>query len=333
MRPKIAITAGDINGIGPEVALKSMIKKNVLSKAQPFIIAPVKIIKTYCELLNLKFHIMENEDDFLPEKDVINVLPMKKFENFEINIGKPTKTSGKIAGESIILAVELCLQKKADAICTSPVSKKALDLAGFNYPGQTEMIAKLSNSKRFLMMFVNNQIKLGLATIHIPISKVSKILSEKLLSEKIKILIDSLRFDFAIKSPTIAVLGLNPHAGEDGLIGNEEQNIIKPVITQLGKEKITIEGTFPADGFFGKRKYKNYDAVLSLYHDQGLIPIKLIDFYRTVNFSAGLNIIRTSPNHGTAYDIAGKLIANEKSMESAIILSAQIFKNRAKSQK
>lgn len=330
MRPKIAITIGDINGIGPEVAIKSMIKKNVLSKAQPFIIAPIKIISTYCKLLNLKFHIMENEYDFLPENDLINVLPMGKFKNLEINIGKPTKTSGKIAGESITIAVELCVQKKADAVCTSPISKKALNLAGFNYPGQTEMIAKLSNSKRYLMMFVNSKIKLGLATIHIPISKVSKTLSEKLLTEKIEILIDSLKYDFDIKSPTLAVLGLNPHAGEDGLIGNEEQRLIKPVINRFNKEKIKIDGPFPADGFFGERKYKNYDAVLSLYHDQGLIPVKLIDFYKTVNFSAGLNIIRTSPDHGTAYDIAGKLIANEKSMELSIILSAKIFKNRVK---
>ena len=144
------------------------------------------------------------------------------------------------------------------------------------------------------------------------------------------VLINSLRLDFGINSPTIAILGLNPHAGENGLIGEEEEKIIKPVIHRLSREKFSVEGPFPADGFFGEKKYKNYDAILSLYHDQGLIPIKLIDFYRTVNFSAGLNIVRTSPDHGTAYDIAGKLIANEKSMESAIILSAKIFKNRIK---
>lgn len=330
MNPKIAITVGDINGIGPEVALKSMVKRNVLRTASPFIIAPLKIIEFYSKRLNLKFHIMFDEDDLSIEDGVVNVLPMKNFKNFEINIGKPTKTSGRIAGESIKLAVELCLTQKAHAICTAPVSKKALNLAGFNFPGQTEMIAKLSNSKKYLMMFVNNKIKLGLVTIHIPLSKVSKILTKELLTEKIEILINSLCLDFGINSPTIAILGLNPHAGENGLIGKEEEKIIKPVIHRLSREKFSVEGPFPADGFFGEKKYKNYDAILSLYHDQGLIPIKLIDFYRTVNFSAGLNIVRTSPDHGTAYDIAGKLIANEKSMESAIILSAKIFKNRLK---
>ncbi|MCS7229248.1 MAG: 4-hydroxythreonine-4-phosphate dehydrogenase PdxA [Candidatus Kryptonium sp.] len=330
MLPKIAVTIGDINGIGPEVAIKSLSQKIVFSKTQSFIISPPKIVEIYCKLMNLKFHIMENENDFSSEINVINILPMKEFRNFDINIGKPTKTSGKIAGESINIAVELCLQGKADAICTAPVSKEALKLAGFNFPGQTEMIAKLSNSKRYMMMFVNEQIKLGLVTIHVPISKVGKILSEKLLTEKIEILIDSLNLDFNISSPTIAVLGLNPHAGENGLIGDEEEKIIKPVLKRFNRGKIKIEGPFPADGFFGEKKYENYDAVLSMYHDQGLIPVKLIDFYRTVNFSAGLKIVRTSPDHGTAYDIAGKLIANEESMKSAIILSAKIFKNRLK---
>lgn len=328
MLPKIAITVGDINGIGPEVALRSMIKKSVVSKCQPFLLAPIKIVKLYSELLKIRFHIMQNEDDF--DKRVLNIYPLKNFKNFEINLGKPTKISGKIAGESIELAVELCLNSKADAICTAPVSKKALNLAGFNFPGQTEMIAKLSNSKQYLMMFISDKIKLALATIHIPLHEVSKVLSKKLLKEKLKILISSLKFDFAISSPSIAILGLNPHAGEDGLLGDEEKKIIKPVIYEFLKKGISIDGPFPADGFFGEGGYKNYDAVLSMYHDQGLIPVKILDFYSSVNFSAGLNLIRTSPDHGTAYDIAGKLIANEKSMESAIILSAKIFKNRGK---
>ncbi len=331
MLPKIAITVGDINGIGPEVAIKSMIKKSVTSKCQPFLLTPIKIVELYSELLKIKFHIMQNEDDF--DEDALNVYPMKNFKNFEINFGKPTKTSGKIAGESIELAVELCLNGKADAICTAPVSKKALNLAGFNFPGQTEMIAKLSNSKRYLMMFINDKIKLALVTIHIPLHKVSKVLSKKLLTEKIEILIASLKFDFAITSPSIAILGLNPHAGEDGLLGDEEKRIIKPVIKKFLNKGYAIDGPFPADGFFGEGGYKNYDAVLSMYHDQGLIPVKILDFYRSVNFSAGLNLIRTSPDHGTAYDIAGKLIADEKSMESAIILSAKIFKNRKQSKK
>lgn len=329
MSPKIAITVGDINGIGPEVALKSMVKKNVNSNCKPFLLAPVKIVKLYSDLLGIKFHVMQNEEDFV--EDAVNVYPMK-VKDFELNIGKPTKVSGKIAGESIELAVDLCLKRKADAICTSPVSKKALNLAGFNFPGQTEMLAKLSNSKRYLMLFVNDKIKLALMTTHIPISSVSKVLSKELLTEKIEILIESLKYDFAISSPAIAVLGLNPHAGEDGLIGEEEKKIIKPVINKFLKRDISIDGPFPADGFFGEGKYKKYDAVVSMYHDQGLIPVKIIDFYRSVNFSAGLNLIRTSPDHGTAYDIAGKLIANEKSMESAIILSAKIFKNREKNE-
>ncbi len=328
MNPKIAVTIGDINGIGPEVALKAVVKKSVLSLCKPFIIAPFKLVNVYSAFLGIKLHVMENEDDFEEDKNLANIYPMREFKNVKITLGQPSKISGKIAGESIEIAVEMCLKGKASAVCTSPVSKKSLNLAGFKFPGQTEMIAYLSNSKRFLMMFVNDKIKLALATIHIPLSKVSKTLTEELLSEKIEILIDSLKKDFLINSPSIAILGLNPHAGEDGLIGNEEKRIIKPVVEKFSGENFKIDGPFPADGFFGEKKYKNYDAIISMYHDQGLIPVKMIDFYKTVNFSAGLNIVRTSPDHGTAYDIAGKLIANSKSMEQAIILSAKIYKNR-----
>ncbi|CUS96288.1 4-hydroxythreonine-4-phosphate dehydrogenase PdxA [Candidatus Chrysopegis kryptomonas] len=329
MSPKIAVTIGDINGIGPEVALKAVVKKSVLSVCDPFIIAPFKLVNIYSPFLGIKLHVMENEDDFERGKNLANIYPMREFKNVKITLGQPSKISGQIAGESIEIAVEMCLNGKASAVCTSPVSKKSLNLAGFNFPGQTEMIAHLSNSKRYLMMFINNKIKLALATIHIPLSKVSKTITHELLAEKIEILIETLKKDFLINSPSIAVLGLNPHAGEDGLIGDEEKKIIKPVIEKFSAKNFKIDGPFSADGFFGEKKFKNYDAILSMYHDQGLIPVKLIDFYNTVNFSAGLNIVRTSPDHGTAYDIAGRLIANEKSMVQAIILSAKIYKNRA----
>ncbi len=332
MRPKIAVTVGDINGIGPEVALKAMIKKNIRSRCRPFLVSPVKVLNFYSKFLHLKFHVMGDASDF-EDGEVINVLPMSDFKSFEISLGKPTKVSGMIAGESIKIAVNLCLEGKADAICTSPVSKKALNSAGFKFPGQTEMIAKLSNSKHYLMMFINEKIKVGLVTIHLPLKDVSRFITRELVREKIEILIDALSFDFRVSSPSIAVLGLNPHAGEEGLLGDEEEKILKPVINSFLKRNKIVKGPFPADGFFGEKKYLEYDAILAMYHDQGLIPVKLIDFYTTVNFSAGLKVVRTSPDHGTAYDIAGKFIANERSMEKAIILSAEIYTNRISNEK
>jgi len=220
------------------------------------------------------------------------------------------------------------MQKKIDAIVTAPASKEALHLAGYNFPGQTEMIALLTRSQRVLMMLGNSFLKVGLVTIHTAIKDVAQQISKEKILDKLSIINESLKTDFRIQKPTIAVLGLNPHAGEHGIIGNEEDTIIVPALTEARTKGLHVEGPFSSDGFFGMHSYKKFDGVLAMYHDQGLIPLKMLGFDQGVNFSAGLKIIRCSPDHGTAYDIAGKNKASITSMLAAIRWAVTIAKNR-----
>ena len=239
----------------------------------------------------------------------------------DITYGKPSKTSGKNAASAIEAAVHACYTGKAAAMVTAPVSKEALHSAGYHFPGQTEMIALLSRSQRHAMMLVSNKIRVGLLTIHLPISEVASSISKDKILDKLEIVHETLKFRYNIKHPKIALLALNPHAGENGVIGPEENSMYAEAIAEALKKEIVVEGPFPADGYFGTGKYKKYDATLASYHDQGLIPMKMLSFDSGVNYSAGLNVIRTSPDHGTAYDIAGKNKANAKSMIEAIKLA------------
>jgi len=246
----------------------------------------------------------------------------------DVTFGTPTKLSGRNAGVAIERAVELCLQQKVQAMVTAPSSKEALNLAGFNFPGQTEMIALLSHSQRVAMMLIGGTMRVGLVTIHTGINNVSAQITKEKTLDKLTIVHQSLRDDFGIKKPRIAVLALNPHAGEKGIIGTEEDEIIIPALTEAKAAGILAEGPFPADGFFGSAAYKKYDGILAMYHDQGLIPLKMLAFDKGVNFSAGLKIVRTSPDHGTAFDLAGKNKANISSMLEAIKLAVSISHSR-----
>lgn len=324
--PHIAISIGDFNGIGPEIILKSLSEMD-LRKSIPVITAPKTIIQHYGKLFfpQQEFHFITDHGS--SQEGKINVLQLN-HENPKITPGVQSAESGKVAMLSIEKSIELCLKRKADAIVTAPISKEAVNLAGYNIPGHTEFLAMQTNTKNVLMMLVNDTLRVALVTAHVPIKEITDSISADLIKTKVQILADSLRIDFGIEQPKIAVLGLNPHAGDGGVIGMEEIEIIDPVLKEIRDEQnqFTVHGPFPADGFFGRKLYKKHDAILAMYHDQGLAPFKLLSFGKGVNFTAGLPIIRTSPDHGTAFDIAGKGIADPSSFKEAYKLAVKLAK-------
>jgi 4-hydroxythreonine-4-phosphate dehydrogenase len=318
---KFVFTCGDINGIGPEIVLKTLNRITKKTKNRFIFICPSNIFfncsKTIKPLFDFEFR---KKTDVLSTAQV-NILDIGKTQQ---NIGKSTKHSGATAFEAIKLSFEIVKNKKADAIITAPISKAALGLADINFPGHTEMYAEWTQSKNFVMVFLSKKLNAALLTIHEPIKNIPGLLTAKLIENKINTINNFIKIDLNIPSPKIAMLGLNPHAGESGLIGKEEIEIINPVI---GKYK-NIEGPFSPDAFFGSKSYKNYDMIIGMYHDQVLIPFKLLNFSSGVNFTAGLPIIRTSPDHGTAFNIAGKGIADESSIYEAYKTAELILKNR-----
>lgn len=329
MKPLIAVTIGDFNGIGPEVALKTVSQPAIQRICTPVLVGPLNVFEHIRAALKLKLRLEKSALSVL-KNSIMPVVDVGDGIWADVHYGTISKAAGKSAGAAIERAVELCVSGKAHAMVTAPTSKEALNLAGFNFPGQTEMVAMLSRSQRFAMMLVSKTMRVGLVTIHIPIRSVSEQLSVVKIKEKIAIVADSLRRDFAVKKPSIAVLALNPHAGEKGLMGTEDDEIVSPAVQQARAEGHVVDGPFPADAFFGKQLHKRYGAVLAMYHDQGLIPLKMTGFEEGVNFSAGLNIIRTSPDHGTAFDIAGKNKAAISSMVEAVKLAVSLAKNRNK---
>ncbi len=328
MKPLVAITIGDFNGIGPELALKAALHPAVRKVCTPLLVGPLSVFEHVRASLRLKMT-LQKAASILPRGNTVPVVDVGDGIAANIEYGKPTKSSGKSAGTAIESAVSLCMNGKAQAIVTAPVSKEALHLAGYNFPGQTEMIALFAGSQQVAMMLVSNAMRVGLVTIHVPLHGVAERITKEKVAEKLAILDSSIRRDFGIKKPTMAVLALNPHAGEAGSIGDEERTAIKPAIEEARSKGLSLEGPFPADAFFGKQSFKNYDAVVAMYHDQGLIPLKMSSFGKAVNFSAGLGIVRTSPDHGTAYDIAGKGIAKIDSMLEAVKLAVTIARRRS----
>ncbi len=322
---KIAFTCGDINGIGPEIIIKTI--NTITSRVQKEIIIfiPKKVFEKTAELVNplFEFDVVKKISNKTNKKILIYDIG-----NFALSPGKPTYSSGKAAYKSIIYAYKAIINNFADAIITAPISKLAFNLASIDFPGHTELFARLFNTKNYMMTFLSNKMVCGLMTIHIPIKKISKLLTKKKIKLAIDILYNTLVNDLGKKNPKIAVLGLNPHAGENGLIGNEEEEIIKPVVKSFRMK--SISGPFVPDAFFGRHQYEYYDAILGMYHDQVLIPFKMMNFNFGVNYTAGLPIVRTSPDHGTAFDIAGSGMANPSSMIEAVKWAEKIFRNRNK---
>jgi 4-hydroxythreonine-4-phosphate dehydrogenase len=331
MKPIIGITIGDFNGIGPEVVLKSISATAVKKNIQPVLIGSIDLFRHYAKLL--KINIELTPVDSMKEKinaGTVPVITVHSASTKNLQIGKNSPDAGVCAGMAIERAIKLCMDKEIDAMVTAPVSKEALHIAGYNFPGQTEMLAMLTRSDRVTMLLLSSTMRVALATVHVPLKKVSEQLFVDRLVEKLDTINTSLRRDMGIAKPSIAVLGLNPHAGENGAIGTEELEVIIPAIKKTVEKGIHAFGPYPADGFFASKAYTQYDAIMAMYHDQGLIPLKMSGFDEGVNFSAGLKIIRTSPDHGTAFDIAGKNSANPGSMISAIQLAHSIIEQRKK---
>ncbi len=330
MKPKIGITIGDVNGIGAEVALKALSEYDFFSSV-PVLIGPKSAIYFYAEKFNivLPFNVVESPDQI--RENSVNILTINSL-NYTPEPGQINSQSGKIAMSAIETSIQLCLTHQIDAMVTLPISKETVHLAGYNITGHTEFLAEKTDTNQVLMLLVNGDLRVALATAHVPISDVACSISTEMVIEKTEILHNSLLNDFGLQDPKIAVLGLNPHAGDGGVIGNEEINIIKPAIKELQLRNINAEGPFSADAFFGQKQHLNYDAVLAMYHDQGLAPFKLLSFGSGVNFTAGLPIIRTSPDHGTAFNIAGKGTADPSSFIQSYKLAAKLAQLKANAQ-
>jgi 4-hydroxythreonine-4-phosphate dehydrogenase len=323
---RIGFSIGDLNGIGGELILKIINERNLLKSFTSIIYASAKVIN----FLNNHFKYLINFNEInhvgqaLPyEINVLNVWT----EDIEIKFGEPTKESGKYAVLSLQSSVKDLRLNLIDVLVTLPINKHNIQSKKFNFPGHTDYISNELKGES-LMFMVSKELKVGLLTDHVPINKVSSLINESLISKKINIIINSLRIDFGISKPKVAVLGVNPHTGDNGIIGIEDDTIIRPAIDNLKKSGNLIFGPYSADSFFGSKQYQNYDAIVASYHDQGLIPFKTLTFGKGVNFTAGLDRIRTSPDHGTAYEIAGKGIANPKSFEEAILTAIMIYRNR-----
>lgn len=327
-KPTIAITIGDVNSIAPEVIIKALEDDRILKLMTPVVYGSGKILSYYRKALNIRdfnyFQIKKLEE--LSDKK-LNVLNLWE-ETVSITMGQSSEEAGKYAFLSIKSAVEDAIAGKVDAVVTAPINKNNIQSDDFRFAGHTEYLTQMAGVKDSLMLLVDGDLRVGVVTGHIPIQQVSEKVTRETIESKLDILEKSLKQDFGIKKPRIAVLGLNPHAGDGGVIGNEEEEIIKPLIEKRKEKGKLIFGPFPADGFFGSHQYKKFDAVLAMYHDQGLIPFKSLAFSNGVNYTAGLPFVRTSPDHGTAYDLAGKGVADEASMRQALFLAIDIIKNR-----
>ena len=326
-KPRIGITLGDLNGIGPEVIIKALADNRMLSLITPVIYGSARVISFYKKLMNIEefnYSQVKTKGQFaLKSINVVNCWE----DVIEINPGKQSKESGKAALMALKCACEELKEGHLDALVTGPIDKSTIHSEEFPFKGHTEFLIQYFGSGEGLMFMVSDTLRIGLVTEHVPLKEVSALLTKERIETKLQLMENSLRKDFGINKPKIAVLGLNPHAGDGGLIGNEDDQIIKPIINDFRNKGKLVFGPFPADGFFANQ-YAKYDGILAMYHDQGLIPFKSIAFENGVNFTAGMSVVRTSPDHGTAYNIAGKNQANEASLREAIFKAGDIFRHR-----
>ena len=323
---KLGISLGDFNGIGIEIILKTFSDKRMLDFCTPIIFGSTKLITNYKKNLNINipFNGIREVDRAINGK--VNILNLWK-EDIELKLGEPTELSGKLAFESLEAATNELANGTIDVLVTAPINKDNIQSEDFKFPGHTEYLeSKLEGES--LMILMADTLRIGLITGHIPIAKVSETITPELIKKKVAILYKTLVEDFAIFKPKIAILGLNPHCGDHGVIGEEDDSIIRPTIDEIQNEGKLIYGPYAADSFFGSSNYKNFDAILAMYHDQGLAPFKTLSFGEGVNYTAGLSKIRTSPDHGTAYELAGKGLANINSFKEAIFTAIKVFKTR-----
>jgi 4-hydroxythreonine-4-phosphate dehydrogenase len=327
-KPIVGITIGDINGIGPEVVLKTLQDQRILSFITPVVFACKTLMNYYIRLLDIRelhYHMTRNLTQ-------LNTKQVNIFWDWDgepvINVGVSTPAAGKYAFNSLKTGITALKEKHIDFLVTAPINKKNMQSEEFKTPGHSQFLEEQFGLKNHLMLMVNEDLRVALQTEHIPIREISSEITTERIVSKLELFKKSLEVDFCIQNPKIAVLALNPHAGDEGLIGDEEITVINPAIAAAKAKGMLVMGPFPADGFFADQLHLKYDGILAMYHDQGLIPFKSFAFGKGINFTAGLPVIRTSPAHGTAYGIAGKNEADETSFREAIFMALKIRKNR-----
>ena len=325
---RLGISQGDVNGIGYEVLLKCFSDTRMFENCTPILYGSSKVASYHKKLINATdfpfINIRTVEQAEASKFNILNIIQ----DEVKIDIGQPTEIGGRLAAMSLDYACHDLMNGKLDALVTNPINKKNIQSDKFNFPGHTEYLTNKFGVEESLMIMTCHDLHIGIMTNHLSLSQVPKVLNRELILRKLQVMDSSLKRDFGIRMPKIAVLALNPHAGDRGLIGTEDDSIVAPAIREAFDNGILAFGPYPADGFFGNGTFREFDGVMALYHDQGLIPFKLMSFTEGVNFTAGLPYVRTSPSHGTAYEIAGKNIASAQSFRNAVFLAMDIIRNR-----
>jgi 4-hydroxythreonine-4-phosphate dehydrogenase len=327
-RIRVGITHGDINGIGYEVIIKTLQDQRLMELYTMIVYGSSKVASYHRKTLNFNefnFNLVKKaEMAHARHPNIVNILE----DEVKIDLGKSTSIAGELSFLSLEMAMNDLLAKNIDLIVTAPINKHNIQSPGFSFPGHSEYLAQKDGASDYLMFMVSNTARIGVITGHIPLNQVSTVVTEDLVLRKIRIMNHSLLRDFAVLKPRIAVLAMNPHAGDEGLIGNEDSTILKPAIEKAYNQGILAFGPYPADGFFGSGAFRKFDGILAVYHDQGMVSFKLLSFDEGVNFTAGLSFVRTSPAHGTAYELAGKNEANPEAFRNAVYLACDIYNNR-----
>lgn len=327
-KPIIGISIGDINGIGLEVILKALSHKKIVDMCVPVIYGSSKVVSYHKNIVALdefSFYGQRNAERL--QFDKVNVVNVWQ-DNVNITLGKPTDLGGKYAQLSLQAAVNDLKAGLIDALVTAPIHKKSMQLAGFQHVGHTEYLAQEFNASDYLMLMASDSLRVGVVTGHIALREVAQSITKEKIISKLKILHETMKIDFGYERANIAVLGLNPHAGEEGMLGDEEEKIIRPAVVECKKSGMMVFGPYPPDGFFGSGQFAKFDCILAMYHDQGLIPFKALTFGSGVNFTAGLSCIRTSPDHGTAFNLAGRNMADPSSFLKALFMAIDTYRNR-----
>lgn len=324
---KVGISIGDLNGVGLEVILKTFADKRMFDFCTPVLFASQKSVAFHKKAINSEMRFQEIKSIEKAVDGKMNLLSVWKEEE-PVSLGTPTKESGRCALLSLEAATKALKEKAVDVLLTAPISKENIQSETFAFEGHTEYLeANLEGDS--LMILMTDTLRLGLVTGHVPVAKIAETITKELIEKKVSIMYNTLVQDFGISKPKIAVLGLNPHCGDNGVIGEEDDDLIRPTLAEIQQTGKLVYGPYAADGFFGSEKYKQFDGVLAMYHDQGLVGFKSISFGGGVNFTAGLSEIRTSPDHGTAFEIAGKNEADASSFREALYTAIQIFKTRS----
>jgi len=326
-RPLIGITMGDPSGVGPEIISKLFLEDNLLTFCNPIIIGDMKVLSEYADR-SLLLHEIAAPDEAECTPRTMDILKISTLDKKDYIPGKPTIAGGTAMVKYILSAVDMCVKGKIAAMVTCPLNKALMNKAGYDYQGHTQLISHLTDTEDYVMMLAGDKLRVTLVTIHCALKDVPQNINQENILKTISITASALKNDFGIKYPKIAVAALNPHAGEEGLFGKEEEQIICPAVEKAIEKGYDVSGPLPADTLYPKAVSGRFDAVVNMYHDQGLIPLKLLHFSDGVNVTLGLPIIRTSVDHGTAYDIAGKGIADHRSLKAAVIMAAEIAENR-----